>query len=128
MNKNVVLAARILLGLIYAIFGVVGLLQLMPPQQLQGASLAYMTGIMATGYFMPVLKITEILGGLSLLAGKYMPLALVILAPVTLHIALYHTLLATDPIGGTIMALVMLTLQVVLMLAHRDRYTELLKA
>lgn len=94
MNKAQ-FAARIVLGLIYFVFGGMGLaialgLMQMPQPQMPEAATAFMTGIMASGYFFPVLKVTETACGFLLLIGLAAPAALVILAPITLQIALYH--------------------------------------
>ena len=55
----------------------------------------------ATGYFFYLLKGTEITCGLLLLTGRFVPLALVVLAPVILNIFLVHTFMAPDgvPLG-----------------------------
>ena len=96
--------ARILLGLIFFVFGIGGLFQLIPaPQNLPDAMAAYMGGLSAAWYFFPLLKIVEAVCGALLLLGRYVPLALVILAPVVLHIFLAHLFLAP---GGLLMAAV----------------------
>ena len=66
--------------------------------------LAFNTGLMASGYFFPFLKATETLCGLALLSGFFVPLALVILAPITIHIFLVHTFLAPEglPVASVI--------------------------
>ncbi len=98
MRSKVQLGARIVLGLIYFVFGGMGLaiafgLMPMPTQAMPAAAEGFMKGIMVTGYFFPVLKITETTCGFLLLTGIAAPLALVILAPITLHIVLFHTFL-----------------------------------
>ena len=99
MIKKIQIGARIILGLIYFVFGGMGLamalgLMQMPEQPLMPeAAMAFMTGIMAAGFFFPLLKLTETLGGFFLLIGRGAPLALVILAPVTLNIFLFHLFL-----------------------------------
>ncbi len=60
------MGARIILGLIYFVFGSMGLgivfgLMQMPEQPMPEAATAFMKGIMASGYFFPLLKITETL-------------------------------------------------------------------
>ena len=67
----------------------------MPP--MEGDMLTYMNGMIASGYFLPLLKICQILTGVLLLTGMYEPLALAILAPITLNILLLH--MAIDPKG-----------------------------
>ena len=119
MIAKIQLGARILLGLIYFVFGGMGLaiafgLMKMPESPMPEAAMAFMKGIMATGYFFPLLKVTEVLGGLLLLIGWAAPLALVVLAPVTLHILLFHALLTTGS-GNLVLPLAMSILQVIAM-------------
>ena len=51
-----------------------------------------------TGYFWPVLKGCEVACGLCLLSGYFVPLALVVVAPVVVHIFLFHVFLS-PPLG-----------------------------
>lgn len=97
MKAKMPLVARILLGLIFFVFGLIGLLNLIPPPaNLPEKLMAFNTGLMATGYFFPFLKATETVCGLLLLAGAYVPLALVVLAPISINIFLVHAFLAPD--------------------------------
>jgi len=95
LNKPIVFKiARYILGLIFFIFGGAGLLNLFPPppdmpQKLQ----TFMTGIMAAGYFFPLLKGTETICGLLLLLGVAPALVLVILAPISINIFMTHLFL-----------------------------------
>lgn len=83
--------ARYLLGLIYFVFGGAGLFNLLPaPPEMPERMQTFMNGIMATGYFFPLLKATEMVCGLLLLLGFAPALALVILAPITLNILFVH--------------------------------------
>lgn len=66
-----------------------------------------MSALLATGYFFPVLKVTEIVSGALLLSGFFVPLALVILAPITLQIFLFHLVLTP---GMWAMALAMVVM------------------
>ena len=56
----------------------------------------FFKGMMATGYFFYLLKGTEIACGLLLLSGRFVPLALVVLAPVVLNIFFVHTFLMPE--------------------------------
>ena len=100
--KKIALAARILLGLVYFIFGGMGLgialgMIRMPDNPMPEAAAAFFAGIMASKYFFPLLKGTETVCGFLLLTGRGAPLALVILAPVTLNIFLFHYFLTPGP-------------------------------
>jgi putative oxidoreductase len=110
--RHLPLIARLLLGLMFFVFGGIGLLNLFPPPpNLPEKLQAFTNGLMATGYFMPFLKGTETLCGLLLLSGCFVPLALVVLAPITINILLVHIFL--EP-SGLAVALVIAVLQVYL--------------
>ncbi len=82
---------RYVLGLIYTVFGAMGLFNLMPPPpDLPERMQTFMNGMMATGYFFTLLKLTETLCGICLLLGIAPALMLVILAPITINIFMVH--------------------------------------
>lgn len=94
MNKLPTIA-RVLLGLIFLGSGVAGFVTRFAfPPDLPPNLLAFVHGMAASGYFMPLLKGTEALCGLMLLSGAFVPLALVVLAPIVLNIFLTHLFLA----------------------------------
>jgi uncharacterized membrane protein YphA (DoxX/SURF4 family) len=91
MKAKLPLIARIVLGLIFFGAGLAGLLNMaQPPPDLPENMKAFNSGLMATGYFFTFLKLTETICGLLLLSGFFVPLALVILAPISLNIFLVH--------------------------------------
>lgn len=122
--KKLPFLARILLGLIFFIFGIGGLFKLMPPPANMPESMAtFMGGLMATGYFFPFLKVTEIICGALLLMGVYVPLALVVLAPVVLNIFLVHLFMMP---GGLPMAILIAVLEVYLAFFAKP-YSDIVK-
>ncbi|XGC80629.1 DoxX family membrane protein [Bdellovibrio bacteriovorus] len=125
MKNKLPLIARILLGLIYFVFGLNGFLNFIPaPATMPEATVAFFNGMMSTGYFFPVLKATETIGGLLLLSGFAAPLALVILAPITIHIALFHGIL-TPGLENFVMPLLMIILHVAAAMAYWPMYKPL---
>lgn len=118
---------RILLGLIYVVFGLNFFLNFIPtppppPEKLMN----FVMALVNTGYFMFMVKGIEIAFGAMLLAGLYVPLSLVILAPITLNIFFVHFFL--DGMGfGLVMALVMVIIHVLLGLINIDAYRSMLK-
>lgn len=106
------LIARILLGLVFLGSGLVGLLNLAPPPaDLPEALKTFMAGMLATTYFLPLLKGTEAICGILLLSGHFVPLALVVLAPIIVNIFLTHLFMAPD---GLILAIVIGLLEIYL--------------
>ena len=95
MKSKLPLIARLLLGFIFFVFGLAGLLKLLPvPPDLPVRLQTFNAGLEASIYFMPFLKITETVCGFLLLTGMFVPLALVVLAPIVLNIILVHSFMA----------------------------------
>jgi uncharacterized membrane protein YphA (DoxX/SURF4 family) len=95
MKAKLPLIARLLLGFVMFASGLAGLLNLIPvPPDLPERLMTFNAGLMASGYFMTLLKVTETLCGLLLLIGAFVPLSLVILAPIVLNIFLVHAFMA----------------------------------
>lgn len=92
--KKVTLIARILMGIIFLGSGIAFFFTTPPP--MEGAIADFFKGMAGTGYFFYLLKGTEITCGLLLLLGMYVPLALVVLAPVILNIFLVHAFMMPE--------------------------------
>jgi putative oxidoreductase len=125
MKNYIPKISRYLLGLIFFASGVVGLFNLVPPPpDMPVAMQTFMTGMMATQYFFPFLKLTEIICGLLLLAGIAPALALVILAPITLNIFLVH-FFVTPGVQNLVVPLVIVALHVVTAKSYWSIYKPL---
>ena len=104
------LFARLLLGLIFVGSGI-AFFMVPPPPMPEGPVADFFKGMMATQYFFYLLKGTEIVAGLLLLAGMFVPLALVVLAPIVLNIFLVHLFLMPE---GLVMAVILGVLEIYL--------------
>jgi uncharacterized membrane protein YphA (DoxX/SURF4 family) len=82
------------MGLVFVGAGIAFFATTPPP--LEGRMADFFKGLAATGYFFYLLKGTEISCGLLLLAGRFVPLALVVLAPIILNIFLVHAFMAPE--------------------------------
>ena len=123
--KAATLTARILLGLVFFIFGLNGFLNFIPMPPMQGAAAQVMGGLAASHYFFPLLALTETLAGAALLARRFVPLALLVLAPLILNICAIHLFL--NP-SGIPHAIVLLALEVFLAWSYRSAFSPLLRA
>lgn len=120
-----VVAARTLLGLIYFVFGLNFFLHFLPmPPAQPGPANDFTTGLFQAGYFFPMLKGIEVVLGSFLLFRFFTPLSLIILAPVSLNIFLFHAFLAPD---GILMGVVILLLNGYLLWVHREHFKSFLK-
>ncbi|MBI2510864.1 MAG: DoxX family membrane protein [Opitutae bacterium] len=120
--------ARILLGLVFFVFGLGALLNWFPPpppETLPPKLVAFDAAMRSSGYLFGLVKGTETAMGVLLLLNRFVPLALVILAPVIVNIVLVNLLMA--PFGLPV-ALVVLALEIYLAWAHRRAYAPLLTA
>lgn len=93
--KIVTIIARILLGLIFVVFGLNGFLHFihLPPPSGDAAK-QFGTALATTGYF-SVVFFLQLAGGALLLLG-WVPLGLVILCPIIVNIVLFHACMAPD--------------------------------
>jgi putative oxidoreductase len=88
--RIVALVARIVLGLMFTVFGLNGfLLFLPPPAHIPGNAGAF-SGAMMASHYVYLTAGAQVLGGVLLLANQYVPLALVILAAVIVNILAFH--------------------------------------
>jgi uncharacterized membrane protein YphA (DoxX/SURF4 family) len=125
MSRHLVTAGRILLGFSFIIFGsnyFLGFLPMPPPPP--GPSGEFL-GALAAGHVLTVAKLTQIAAGTLLLSNRYVPLALVLLAPVLVGIVLFHAVF--DP-AGLGMPLVLVGLEVALAWSYRDAFAPVLRA
>ncbi|MEY2495256.1 MAG: putative oxidoreductase [Verrucomicrobiota bacterium] len=96
--KYVIIIARVLLGLVFVVFGSNAFLHFLGPvPEMHGQAGAFITALMSSGYVY-VIAVLQVLGGLCLLLGaRFVPLGLTLLGPVIVNIDLYHVFL--DPNG-----------------------------
>lgn len=126
VSKLLPAVARILFGLLFVVFGANAFLHFLPDQPAPPpAAMAFVGGLFSASYFMVLLKGTEIVAGLLLLGNRFVPLALVLLAPIVVNIALFHFLLAP---AGSGLAVVVLALQLYLAWVYRASYAPLFVA
>ena len=115
--------ARILLGLVFTVFGANKFLHFIPNPPMEGAAGDFMGGMVKSGFFIPLLAAVELVGGLLLLVGRYVPLGLTLLAGPVVGILAFHVTLA---MAGLPVALVVLLLEVYLAYAYRGAFSGVL--
>ena len=122
MKAKLDFALQAILGLVFLVFGLNGFLHFLPMPPHEGAQASFLGGLASVGYFFPLLKATELLVGLALLANRFVPLALVVLAPITINILAFQLLAP----AGLPLPVLILVLHLGTAWHHRRAYTALL--
>ena len=117
--------ARVFLGFVFTVFGLNGFLHFIPQPPMSGAPADFFMALFATGYMVPLIMGTQLAAGVLLLAGRFVPLALTLLAPVIVNILGFHLFLAH---GGFALPLIVLASEIYLAWINRDAYAALLRA
>jgi uncharacterized membrane protein YphA (DoxX/SURF4 family) len=117
-----VIVARILLGLVFFVFGLNGLHPFMPNPPAPPAAAAFFGALLATHYMFVLIFGTQVVGGALLLLGVAVPFALAILAPVIVNILCFHTFLSPDLLP---LALVVAALELFLAWNYRASFAPL---
>lgn len=122
--KKLQLVLRLLLGLMFFVFGLNGFFMFIPvPPMPEGVGL-FMQALVSTHILM-VVKAVEVLVGIMFLTGKFLPLATVALAPITVCILLFH---ATLTPGEWPMSAVIFAAHLALAWTQKDKLGFLFKA
>jgi len=125
--KIATIIARVLLGLIFLFFGSNGLLHFLPmPPLPQGVTGEFLHSFFASGYVY-VISGFQVVGGLFLLIGRFVPLGLIILAAIIVNIWTFHLLMAPDP-AAMAPAVVVSILELFLVWSYRDRFAGILRS
>src|SRR5271165_1069257 len=81
------LLARLLMGLLFLVFGLNGFLHFIPqPKDMPEGVAAFSGALAKTGYMFPMVMGTQVLAGVLLLLNRFVPLALALIAPVIVNI------------------------------------------
>ena len=124
-SKYLPAATSTLLGGMLVVFGLNGFLNFIPMAAPEGEAGVFMGGLAAAGYFFPLLKLTEIAVGLALVFRRFVPLALTVLAPITINILAFHLFLAP---AGLPMAVFLVVANAGLAIHYREAYRGLFVA
>ena len=121
--KRVILVARILQGLVFVFFGANLILHFLHMDMPTGDA-GQWSEIMARSKWMTFAGVVQLVGGILLLVGRYVPLGLALLAPMIVNILLFHFLLLGG--AGIAPALAVTMLEAFLLWAYRGYFRTLL--
>jgi putative oxidoreductase len=119
--KTSILVARLLLGLIFLVFGLNGFLHFIPMPLPSGVAGQFMGALFVSRYLLVVASF-QVLTAVLLLINRYVPLALALLAPIIVNILLFHVLMAPNGIAP---AVVVTVLWSVVFVGARSAFTGL---
>ena len=116
--------ARVSLGLIFFVAGLDGFIDVLPhpSKPLPERALLFAGALLKSGYFLPMLKGTELFAGAVFLSNRLVPLAVVIIAPVVVNIFAFHLFLAPD---GLALAVILVALEAYLAWTYRHLYRQI---
>jgi len=123
--KIAMIIVRTLMGLLFIFGAVVFLFNLFTPPPMDGPIKTFNEGLAASGYFFTLLKITELICGILLVVGRFVPLALVILSPIIVNILMVHLFLDRS---GLPVAIFLVLANIFIAYYYRDRFEPLLRA
>jgi uncharacterized membrane protein YphA (DoxX/SURF4 family) len=122
--KIITMIVRILLGLVFVVFGSNAFLHFIPVPPLPDTPSGRFLSAMFESHYIYGVAAIEVLGGLLLVVGRYVPLGLALLAPIIVNIVFYHTFMDQSGLG---MAAVVSLLAVFLVWRYREAFAGLLR-
>lgn len=123
--KIAVIIVRPLLGALFLFASITFLFKLFTPPPTTGALKTFNDGLAASVYLLPLAKVIELVCGLAFVTGRFVPLAAVLIAPITVNIVMIHAFL--DPKGLPI-ALFVVFANAFIAYYHRAVYRPLFAA
>jgi hypothetical protein len=120
--KIAALVARLLLGLVFLVFGLNGFLQFIPAPPLPGGLAGQFITVLFQSHYVLFVSGFQVAGAVLLLVNRYVPLALTLLGPVIVNILLFHILLYRTGIST---AIVVAILWCILAYRHRQNFAGL---
>jgi len=123
ITRRIPAVARVLLGGIFLVFGLNHFLHFIPMPPPEGDAAAFMGALAASGYMMGLVHAIEVVAGIALLANRFAPLALTVLAPIIVNIVAFHIRYAPS---GLPLAALLLALEIYLAWAYRRAFAPML--
>ncbi|MEM7185592.1 MAG: DoxX family membrane protein [Bacteroidota bacterium] len=113
---------RLLLAIALLFFGANKLFSFVHLYELPEGAASFMASLKSTGYVLYVVAVLEVLIGLMLLLKKWVPFALILLAPISLNILLFHLFLDVTDIW---VAIVIVSANAILIYKYWKAYRPL---
>jgi len=124
MSSKVEMGIRVFFAISLVVFGFNKFLFFIPAPPLEGTANELMN-LYVTSRFMKMIGALEVLAGISLLAKKFVPLSLTIMAAIIFNAVAFHVFHDLAGIGQALVAAVIVS---VLVYFHKSRFKDLLSA
>ena len=105
--RTAAIVIRILVGLGFLITGVNHFYTFMATPEPPSETAKQFITAMATTEYMTVVKVLEVVGGVLLIVGRFVPLGTMLLLPVAVNIALYELVFAHKPGPGVVLVVLL---------------------
>ena len=119
--KIIATIARFLLGFIFLVFALNGFLHFIPASLPSGTAGQFVGALFVSNYLV-VVFLLQLISAVLLVINRFVPLALVLLAPIIVNILLFHLLMAAS---GLALAIVVTVLWIVVFLSARSAFAGL---
>ncbi len=120
--KILVLIVRILLGLLFLVFGLNGFFMFIPTGPMPSGLAGQFVTVLVQSHYVLVISALQVVGGTLLLINRYVPFGLTLLGPIIVNIFLYHLLLYHMGVG---IAVVVAILWGIIAFYHRQAFSGL---
>lgn len=124
--KIALLICRLLLGLAFAVFGANILFPFLPQPAMPPSDATTFASILMAHKYMAFVGLIQLVSGILLLVGRFVPLALTMLAPVLVNILLFHFLLEGGK--GAVPGIVLAIIEGFLIVVYRRSFLGLFDA
>jgi putative oxidoreductase len=124
MKKIILITSRVLLGLMFTVFGLNGFLNFIPSPPPSGLAGQFL-GAMFVSHYLSAVFALQLVAGVLLLANRFVRAALVILAPILVNIVLFHACMAPAAFAPAVVAVALWS---VLFYHERAAFSALLAA
>ena len=112
------LVSRLLMGLVFVVFGLNGFLHFIPMPPPAGVAGQFFGALFASHYYVVIFGL-QVIGGLLLLINRYVPLALVLLGPIIVNIFFFHAFMAP---AGLPLAIVVVILWAIVAMRYKQNF------
>ncbi len=125
MKKKILFVFSLLFGLMFINAGLNKFFNYMPvPKDLPGGLIKVMGALMEIKWLLPLIAITEIVGGILFIIPRYRALGAIIILPVMIGILLTHFIYAPS---GLPIALALFIIELWVIIENREKYLPMIK-